>query len=168
MSPAALRIGKYVCGLRLPFFSISILLLFFEFLWRPHTGEQYLQRYAYHSLRNPILDDWFYFQSAPLWFSLNMLLRPAFSPTQQTRAPVELAEEMRHCCWYLDIPWLLFESCTVVFSNRLSAEALVDGLVPCQCKLGQDLRPLPRSGHDTLLAGALWTVFDEMDFSRLC
>lgn len=60
-----------------------------------------------------------------------MALGPAVFPTQQTRAPVPLAEEMRHRDGYLDIPWLLFVSCTVVFSkNRLSAEVWVHGLVP--------------------------------------
>ena len=149
------------------FCSISILLLFFEFLWWPHASEQYLQRYAYHSLRNHVLDDWFYFQSTPLWFSSNMLLGPAFSPKQKTRAPVQFSEDLTHFCCCHDIPRLLFESCTVVFSNRLSAEALVHGLVPCQCKLRQDIGPLPRSGHDTSLTGALWTVLDRKDFSCL-
>jgi len=105
MSPAVLRVGKYirVCGLRSLFSpSKSILLLYFE-LWRPRTSEQYLQRYAYHSLRNHVLDDWFHFQSTPVWFSSNMVLGPAFFPTQQTGAPVQLAAERRHRVGWL--PW---------------------------------------------------------------
>lgn len=120
MSPAVLRIGKYVCGLRLLFFfpSISIHLLYFEFVWMPRTSEQHLQRYACHSLRNHVLDDWFHFESTPVWFSSNMVLGPAFFPTQQTRAPVQLTDELTHRICYLDIPWLLFVSCTVVFSSQ--------------------------------------------------
>jgi hypothetical protein len=77
-----------------------------------------------------------------------MLLGPAW--------PVQLAEDLTQRGCYLDIPWLPFVKlyCTVVFSNRLSAEASVDGLVPWRRRLRQDLGPLPRSGHDTSFARA--------------
>jgi len=173
MSPAALRIGKYVCGLR--FFPISILLLYSEFLWKPRAGEECLQRYVCHSLRNHVLageeclqryvchslrnhvlDDWFHFQSTPVWFSPNILLGPPFCPTQKTQSQCNLL-----------LPWRSVASVCKLHSC-VQQQAICWGFGSWFGSVAVQIKTRSWANSDTSFAGALWTIVDQKDFSCLC